>query len=183
MKFSLTWAFLSASASFASIDVVQAAETCHDVWAFDPNSDICAVGIGADYWGWTNGRYGTSGCLACECPDCPTEAPSPNTTPSPTLPPQPDAVPLPQQCVGHVASWSGDPHMRTFDGLKYDCQGEGEFHVLKSLDSTLEVQGRFVKFQQDKRPTGECISTSNFPRQRMITHIAPVFRLDQSPKV
>lgn len=45
------------------------------------------------------------------------------------------------------------PLYRTFDGLKYDCQGEGEFHVLKSLDSDFEIQGRFIKFSQDRRPT------------------------------
>jgi hypothetical protein len=43
--------------------------------------------------------------------------------------------------------------MNTFDGLKYDCQGEGEFHVLKSLNSTFELQGRFVKFRDNARPT------------------------------
>lgn len=73
-------------------------------------------------------------------PPAPTSAPSPPVT-------------LPQKCVGYVASWSGDPHMRTFDALKYDCQGEGEFHVLKSLNSTFELQGRFVKFRPKSRPT------------------------------
>ena len=29
---------------------------------------------------------------------------------------------------------SGDPHIRTFDGLKYDCQGEGE-HILVQIRS------------------------------------------------
>jgi hypothetical protein len=62
-------------------------------------------------------------------------------------------VSLPQKCVGYSASWSGDPHMTTFDGLKYDCQGEGEFHVLKSLNSTFELQARFVKFREGSRPT------------------------------
>ena len=87
----------------------------------------------------------------------PTARPTPNPTPGPTTQPvQTKSFPpvdLPMKCEGWVASWSGDPHMRTFDGLKYDCQGEGEFHVLKSLDSKFELQGRFVKFRDDKRPT------------------------------
>jgi len=37
--------------------------------------------------------------------------------------------------------------------LKYDCQGEGEFHLLKSLDSEFEIQGRFARFRTDKRIT------------------------------
>lgn len=51
----------------------------------------------------------------------------------------------------------GDPHFKTFDGIgkkgKYDCQGEGEFHVVKSLDSDFNLQGRFVKFLDNKTPT------------------------------
>jgi hypothetical protein len=35
--------------------------------------------------------------------------------------------------------------MTTFDGLKYDCQGEGDFVLSKSLDSDFEFQGRFEK--------------------------------------
>lgn len=41
------------------------------------------------------------------------------------------------------AHFWGDPHLVTFDGLKYDCQGEGEFTLIKSLESTFQVQGRF----------------------------------------
>ena len=67
------------------------------------------------------------------------------------------AVELPQLCNAHVAMIWGDPHILTFDKLQYDCQGEGEFTVVKSLDtggnSNFEVQGRFDKFD-------ESISTS-----------------------
>lgn len=62
----------------------------------------------------------------------------------------PESIPV---CVGYVASWAGDPHMKTFDGLKYDCQGEGEFHVVRSLDSDFQLQGRFIKFNDKRRPT------------------------------
>ena len=68
-----------------------------------------------------------------------------------------EAVELPQLCNAHVAMIWGDPHILTFDRLQYDCQGEGEFTVVKSLDtggnSGFEVQGRFDKFD-------ESISTS-----------------------
>lgn len=43
--------------------------------------------------------------------------------------------------------------MVTFDGLKYDCQGEGEFKLLTSLDSSFEIQGRFARFRATKRIT------------------------------
>jgi von Willebrand factor type D domain len=60
---------------------------------------------------------------------------------------------LPRTCAGYKASWNGDPHMSTFDGLKYDCQGSGEFVVMKSPNSTFTIQGRFVKFVPSKKPT------------------------------
>jgi hypothetical protein len=44
-------------------------------------------------------------------------------------------------------------HFQTFDNLKYDCQGEGEFSVVKSLDSKFELQGRFIRFDPKRRPT------------------------------
>jgi len=47
-------------------------------------------------------------------------------------------------CDGPTGYWWGDPHMVTFDGLKYDCQGRGEFVAIKSLDSDLMIQTRFM---------------------------------------
>ena len=38
---------------------------------------------------------------------------------------------------------NGDPHMYTFDKLRYSCQGKGEFVLVKSIDSDVQVQGRF----------------------------------------
>ena len=38
----------------------------------------------------------------------------------------------------------GDPHCYTFDGLEYDCQGIGDFTLIKSLESPdFEIQARF----------------------------------------
>jgi len=47
------------------------------------------------------------------------------------------------KCTDNTASWSGDPHFKTFGGLRYDCQGEGEFVIAKS-ESGLMIQGRFM---------------------------------------
>ena len=37
----------------------------------------------------------------------------------------------------------GDPHCRTFDGLSYDCHGDGEFVLLNSFRSGSVVHARF----------------------------------------
>ena len=59
------------------------------------------------------------------------------------------------QCVAdhQCASLRGDPHVTSFDGLKYDCQGEGEFVLIKTInsESTFEVQGRFTDVKKDQR--------------------------------
>jgi len=47
---------------------------------------------------------------------------------------------------GVVGGSFGDPHIVTFDQLKYDCQAAGIFTTLKSLqDATFEIQERFTK--------------------------------------
>merc|ERR1712083_529989 len=55
-------------------------------------------------------------------------------------------------CVAdHVcATVRGDPHLTTFDGLKFDCQGHGEFVLSESLDSAFEIQGRFEQIKNSK---------------------------------
>ena len=54
-------------------------------------------------------------------------------------------------CVGAVALAWGEPHLTTFDNLKYDCQGEGEFVLVRSLDGRFEVQARFSALDHDDR--------------------------------
>ncbi|CAB9526146.1 sushi domain containing 2 [Seminavis robusta] len=138
---------------------------CEDTWAYHKTSHLCAADeLGYSYGGWSNGKYGMSGCEPCDCPVCdslpsapsksptaPTDrqAPTPAYIPDKPSPVSFPPVNLPQKCVGYVGKWSGDPHMKTFDGLKYDCQGAGEFHVLKSLNSTFELQARFEKFNRE----------------------------------
>lgn len=38
----------------------------------------------------------------------------------------------------------GDPHISTFDDLRFDCQAEGEFVMVKSADLSFQVQERFT---------------------------------------
>ena len=89
----------------AAVQAVSPPEVCLDVWAYDDGKDICLEKIGVDYWGWTNGRYGTSGCDQCDCPDCPTSPPTPSDPP--TKAPTPNPTPLPQKCIGLDGSFSG----------------------------------------------------------------------------
>ncbi|CAN0373936.1 unnamed protein product, partial [Ectocarpus sp. 8 AP-2014] len=37
----------------------------------------------------------------------------------------------------------GDPHCQTFDGLYYDCHGDGDFVLLESADTGAVVHARF----------------------------------------
>ena len=55
----------------------------------------------------------------------------------------------------HCGCIWGDPHMVTFDKLKYDCQGTGEFVLSKSLNSDLR--------QIRRRPPSHCYAVNGDP--------------------
>ena len=43
------------------------------------------------------------------------------------------------------ACLTGDPHIRSFDGLRWDCQSVGEHIILKSTNTRRQIQGRFTR--------------------------------------
>jgi len=43
-----------------------------------------------------------------------------------------------------LAAVSGDPHIYTLDGLAYDLQTAGEFHLVSALEHGFDIQARFV---------------------------------------
>lgn len=73
----------------------------------------------------------------------PTCSGTPTPSPTPALP-----TPIPSTSAksnGPVvfATTYTDPHLRTFDGLRYSCQGVGEFVLVQAAKSGLMVQSRF----------------------------------------
>ena len=74
--------------------------------------------------------------------------PGPTTGPTPGPTPGPTQDPAKRVCVGK--GW-GDPHMVTFDGLKFNAQTRGEVIVSTSLqDPGYMIQGRFVPTNRGK---------------------------------
>ncbi len=51
-----------------------------------------------------------------------------------------------KECELTDASSTGDPHLLTFDGLRYDLQTVGEFILIKSNNNDFEVQSRQKPF-------------------------------------
>jgi hypothetical protein len=56
------------------------------------------------------------------------------------------------------ATGKGDPHMVTFDGIKYDVHAKGEVILVKSLNSTFEIQAR-MEVTGNKGPTGPAVTS------------------------
>ena len=80
-------------------------------------------------------------------------------SPSPTCPPTSPNVTF--------SGNEGDPHIRTFDGVRFDCQASGEFITVTSLETPeLMVQERFTSIESSFHAsvsTGVAIGDKNVP--------------------
>lgn len=58
-------------------------------------------------------------------------------------------------CAGDCdkGSITGDPHIVTFDNLRYDCQGRGEFILAQSIDSGMRIHGLFEQYNNNAHVT------------------------------
>ncbi|MDX2271922.1 MAG: hypothetical protein NW237_08215 [Cyanobacteriota bacterium] len=89
---------------------------------------------------------------ACEEGSCPSPSPDPSPDPSPNPspppPPPPSPPPPPPPCSTCTPGAStGDPHLYTFDGLRYDLHAIGEFVWAISDAHPWQIQVRQVKFK------------------------------------
>lgn len=64
--------------------------------------------------------------------------------------------PFPGRHVFHLVSTptsggssDGDPHLRHYDGTRFDCHGQGEFVLTKAAATESEVQARFQQWSQN----------------------------------
>lgn len=97
----------------------------------------------------------------------PSGRPIPSISPMPS-PIQSTGVPLktpdPTPSPGVDGICYTDPHCRTFDGLTYDCQANGEFTMVKSEIFEFEVQVRFRGPDSNGTVTkGVAVSSKNAP--------------------
>lgn len=81
-------------------------------------------------------------------PSNPTATPTPTSSPGASQSPDMSQSPVPSprpspttQPPGRTGQVYTDPHLRTIDGLRYDCQATGEFTVVKG--DSFEIQARF----------------------------------------
>lgn len=72
-----------------------------------------------------------------------TVTPSVSVTSTNSVSPSPSNEPVPVPLEGVDAYCSGDPHCRTWDGLRFDCQARGEVVLARSVTHKIEIQARF----------------------------------------
>lgn len=69
---------------------------------------------------------------------------------------------MPDNCA---CVW-GDPHVNTYDGLNYDCQGQGDYVLQRGLDTGLELQARFKNVGDNQASVTKHISIkTGFPNE------------------
>ncbi len=67
------------------------------------------------------------------------------------LPPEQQPPPAPACPSGRCADSNGDPHLSTFDGMRYDFQAAGEFVAVRDPAGGFEVQVRQVPFGDSRQ--------------------------------
>ncbi|WP_422769088.1 VWD domain-containing protein [Plantactinospora sp. WMMC1484] len=71
------------------------------------------------------------------------------------------------------ASSNGDPHLTTFDGLRYDFQAAGEFVLARSAGGDLEVQVRQTMFPGSTVASVNSAVVANVAGDRVGVHTGP----------
>ncbi len=73
-------------------------------------------------------------------------------------------------CADGCAGSTGDPHLTTIDGHRYDFQAVGEFTLLRSPDDSLEIQGR-----QEPWPGSDHLSINTAIAARVGSHRVGIY--------
>ena len=55
----------------------------------------------------------------------------------------------PPSCQSNCGNSNGDPHLRTINRYRYNFQGAGEFELLKTPDSSIDIQARQEPYGSD----------------------------------
>lgn len=123
----------------------QAVPTCLSEWFDCKNSIPCCDGYHC--------TETPSGLFECQTPKIGTRSVDFSTGFIIAEPPSPPQIPPKNlKTTKRTGNWvrraclTGDPHISSFDGFSWECQGHGEFVLLKSLVTQREIQGRFKQF-------------------------------------
>lgn len=100
---------------------------------FGESTEVCGTGANAIC---CDASLPGQSCNVLAQPQC-------AVSPSPRPTPDEDNFTLTSEEGSFYASVITDPHLRTFDGLRFDCQASGEFILSRSSSQALMIQGRF----------------------------------------